>query len=138
MQKEKWIHCDIKLDNFIWYRSLQNGRLSPPEGKIIDLGMAKRISARPSEPFEEFTPEKFEENQELHPILAPEILLGKTGFTLESETYAFGIVLEDIARAFHMHRLVPLVEMCTLEEPNLRPNMAQIVRRLKKIKQALR
>ena len=112
MQKENWIHCDIKLDNFIWYRSVQNGRLSPPEGKIIDLGMAKRISAKPSEPFKELTPEKFEENQELYPYLAPEILLGKTGFTLESETYAFGIVLENIAIAFDMHQLIPLVENC--------------------------
>ena len=136
MQKEKWIHCDIKLDNFLWYRSVQNGKLSQPEGKIIDLGMAKRISAKPSEPFAEFTTEKFEENQKLYPILAPEILLGKTGYTLESETYAFGIMLEDIAKAFYIHQLIPLVEMCK-EEPNLRPNMAKVVTCLKKIKQAL-
>ena len=138
MHKEKWIHCDIKLDNFIWYRSLENGRLSRPKGKIIDLGNAKRISANPSEPYEEFIPEEFEENQELYPYMAPEILLGKTGFTLDSEIYAFGIVLEDVARAFFIDELLPLVDKCTHEEPNLRPHMAKIVKYLKKIMKDLK
>ena len=137
MHKEKWIHCDIKLDNFIWYRSLENGKLSRPKGKIIDLGMAKRISAEPSKPFEVFTPDEFKENQERYPYMAPEILLGKTGFTVKSEIYAFGIVLENIAIAFYIQELLPLVDKCTHEEPNLRPNMTKVVKCLKKIKQTL-
>ena len=95
--------------------------------------MAKRISAEPSKPFEVFTPDEFKENQERYPFMAPEILLGKTGFTVESEIYSFGIVLEDVATAFYIYDLLPLVDKCTHEEPNRRPHMAEIVKYLKKI-----
>ena len=111
-----WIHCDLKENNIIVTRNKDHTY----SGKVIDFGLALETKKMPYDPYWEFTPATFADDHVKYPHIAPEILRGETGWSVEGEVYSLGYLFRCTASSFDIVKLKAISNLCMRDDPDMR------------------
>ncbi len=117
-----YLHADLHQNNVLIHQPPDSDR---PRPKIIDLGFAVRRD-KPVGLGDLTETQKYDTYVRCRQ-LAPELVEGESFYTVQTDIYAYGRIIKNIAMALSDDELSSLADECTCRNPMLRCDIQHVI-----------
>ena len=128
LHSQGYIHADLHRNNVLIHYAPNSDR---PKPKIIDLGYSTRRD-RPSG-IGYLNEQQKAEAYIRCPQLAPELIEGNSCYNVQTDIYAYGRIIKDIAVALSDDKLSSLADECTCNNAIFRCNIQHVLQVITKL-----